>query len=77
MQLMHRNLKLSNVLIFPGPIAKLSDIGTSMHLSLVANSFFAPPEIVLEEAYVKGSDIFSLGAVSLSERTVRFLFIFF
>jgi serine/threonine protein kinase len=66
--ILHRDLKPANVLVFDGPILKLTDFGYAKELSTASllssklgSQFFIAPEVLLDSPYDRAADIFSFG----------------
>jgi len=85
MRSLHRDLKPGNVLIFDGPVAKISDFGVAKELGSqsllssmhVGTLFFNAPEILMEERYGRDADIFALGIKSFPSQLLNSLFCVF
>jgi calcium-dependent protein kinase len=66
-KVIHRDLKLENVMYSADGIVKLIDFGLSMKLDgvtseeLVGTAFYIAPEIIRAKMYTKASDMWSLG----------------
>lgn len=70
-RIVHRDIKLGNILVYPGPIVKMSDFGLAKELtmssraySVVGTPLFIAPEVVKFLPYGRPADIFSMGISS-------------
>jgi len=66
--ILHRDIKLDNILVSPGPIAKLTDFGVgrvgmeaAVSAGMLTDLLYAPPEFEAGQ-YGRSGDVFALGA---------------